>query len=149
MRILICGVGGQGVVLLTRMLCETATLSGKRCLSSETHRMSRMLGSVNTTVQIGDYHSPEVDEADLLVGLDPDETRNYLHLAKGEILTFGRVSGAKTLRCDLPSPNIFVLGVLCRTLSLPPETARQIIREFGRRVDDNIKSFDAGYVYEP
>ncbi len=111
--------------------------------------MSRMLGSVNTTVKIGNYSSPEVDEVDLLVGLDPDETRNYLHLAKGEILTFGRVSGAKTLRCDPSSSNIFVLGVLCRTLSFLPETARQIIMEFGRRVGDNIKSFDAGYVYEP
>jgi Pyruvate/2-oxoacid:ferredoxin oxidoreductase gamma subunit len=148
MKIMICGVGGQGTVLLTHMLCETATREGKRCLSSELHGMSRMLGSVSTTVKIGDYHSPEIDSVDLLVSLDPEETKNNMHLVQGEILTFGEVDGAKTVKCEAPSPNVFVLGILCRKLSLDPKTAKQLIKEFGKRLEDNIKSFEMGYSYE-
>jgi Pyruvate/2-oxoacid:ferredoxin oxidoreductase gamma subunit len=130
------------------MLCETATREGKKCLSSELHGMSRMLGSVSTTIKIGDYHSPEIDKVDLLFGLDSDETRSNLHLVDGEALTFGGVKGAKTVDCEAPSPNIFVFGLLCRRLSLNQETAKDLIKKFGKRLEANIKSFEMGYNYE-
>ena len=148
MRIMICGVGGQGVVLLTHMLCKTATAAGRRCISSEFHGMSRMLGSVSTTVKIGDYFSPEADEIDLLVGLDPDETERNLHLVIGESFTFGTVKGARTIDSDPIFRNTFTLGFLCKKLSLPPDKAKALIREFGRKVGQNMESFDMGYAYE-
>ena len=148
MRILICGVGGQGVVLLARMLCETAVRSGRRCLLSEFHGMSRMMGSVRATVKIGDYHSPEIDGVDLLIGLDPGETSKYLNLTTGRAVTLGETSGAKSLTCKSNFPNTFMLGVVCRILGLQPRVAKAVIKEFGKMVDENISSFEEGYNHE-
>lgn len=148
MRILICGVGGQGVVLLARMLCETAVRSGKQCLSSEFHGMSRMMGSVRATVKIGNYHSPEIDGVDLLIGLDPGETSKYISITTGRAVTLGETDGAESFTCKSDFPNTFMLGVVCRVLSLQPRVAKAVIRGFGKMVDENILSFEEGYGYE-
>ena len=85
--ILIAGVGGQGVVLASRILALAAMKAGFRVSTAETIGMSQREGSVSSHVRIGDEISgsliPE-GKADLLIGLEPAETiRNLPFLKEG------------------------------------------------------------------
>lgn len=52
-RILVSGVGGQGVVLCARLIAETALSLGRLALMSEVHGMSQRGGVVEATVVLG------------------------------------------------------------------------------------------------
>lgn len=89
--ILIAGVGGQGVVLASRMLALAAMKSGFRVSTAETIGMSQREGSVSSHVRIGEEISGSLipaGKADLLIGLEPAETvRNLPFLKKnGKII---------------------------------------------------------------
>jgi len=81
LKIVICGVGGQGILFFAKILHSLAILAGEEVLGSETHGMSQRGGSVVSHVKIGNYASPMVQKgtADLLFSLEAEET--YPHLA--------------------------------------------------------------------
>jgi indolepyruvate ferredoxin oxidoreductase beta subunit len=85
--ILIAGVGGQGVVLASRMLALAAMKTGYRVSTAETIGMSQREGSVSSHIRIGDEIQGSLipaGQADLLIGLEPAETvRNLPFLKKG------------------------------------------------------------------
>ncbi len=85
--ILIAGVGGQGVVLASRMLALAAMRAGFRVSTAETIGMSQREGSVSSHIRIGSETSGSLipaGQADLLIGLEPAETvRNLPFLKKG------------------------------------------------------------------
>ena len=85
--ILIAGVGGQGVVLASRMLALAAMKAGFHVSTAETIGMSQREGSVSSHIRIGDEVSGSlipIGQADLLLGLEPAETiRNLPFLRKG------------------------------------------------------------------
>jgi indolepyruvate ferredoxin oxidoreductase, beta subunit len=86
-NILISGVGGQGVLLTSKVIAEAALLSGLDVKQSEVHGMAQRGGSVLSQVRIGDkVFSPIVSEgeADLLIGFEPLETARYLHFMKDD-----------------------------------------------------------------
>ncbi|HEY7589083.1 MAG TPA: indolepyruvate oxidoreductase subunit beta [Thermoplasmata archaeon] len=78
--VVIGGVGGQGVVLIARILAEAALLEGVKAQMSEVHGMSQRYGSVVSTVRFGPVQTPMVKkgEADAIVGLEPLETVRLL-----------------------------------------------------------------------
>lgn len=75
LKIVICGLGGQGILFMARILYEMARYSGKEVLGSETHGMSQRGGSVTSHIKIGDFHSPMVRKgtADLLLVVKAQE----------------------------------------------------------------------------
>lgn len=84
-NILLSGVGGQGVILASRILSEAALLQGSDIKQSEVHGMSQRGGSVVSHVRIGDrVHSPLVPEGqcDILVGFEPLEALRFAHWVK-------------------------------------------------------------------
>jgi len=85
--ILIAGVGGQGVVLASRMLALAAVKAGFHVSTAETIGMSQREGSVSSHIRIGDKTSGSlipIGQADLLLGFEPAETvRNLPYLRKG------------------------------------------------------------------
>lgn len=85
--ILIAGVGGQGVVLASRLLALAAMKAGFHVSTAETIGMSQREGSVSSHIRIGDEVSGSlipIGQADLLLGLEPAETvRNLIFLRKG------------------------------------------------------------------
>ncbi len=84
-NILISGVGGQGLLLTSKVIAEAALLSGLDVKQSEVHGMAQRGGSVLSQVRIGDkVFSPIISEgeADLLIGFEPLETARYLHFLK-------------------------------------------------------------------
>ncbi len=85
--ILIAGVGGQGVVLASRMLALASMKAGFHVSTAETIGMSQREGSVSSHIRIGDKVSGSlipIGQADLLLGLEPAETvRNLPFLREG------------------------------------------------------------------
>jgi len=75
MQYLLCGVGGQGTISLSKVLLEIGRRSGRRVIGSEIHGMAKRGGSVSVHVKIGDYYSPLIGKgmADVVIGLDDKE----------------------------------------------------------------------------
>lgn len=70
--VVICGLGGQGVLFLTRLLGEAAIREGRPVLTSETHGMAQRGGAVYSHVKLGPFDSPLVRLgcADAAIALD-------------------------------------------------------------------------------
>lgn len=84
-NIVIAGVGGQGVLLTSKIIAESALTLGYDVKQSEVHGMAQRGGSVISHVRFGDkVYSPIVSEgeADLLIGFEPLETARYIHFLK-------------------------------------------------------------------
>jgi indolepyruvate ferredoxin oxidoreductase beta subunit len=75
-RIVVCGVGGQGVLLTSRILCEAAMNAGLPVVSGEIRNMAQRGGAVVATVVVGGAHSTVMPKgrADVVLGLEPMET---------------------------------------------------------------------------
>ena len=75
-QLVICGLGGQGVVFVSRVLAEAVLREGHEVLTSETHGMAQRGGAVDSYVRIGGYRSTVVrpGEADSVLVLDPSRT---------------------------------------------------------------------------
>ena len=57
-QIIISGVGGQGVLFVTRLLAEAAISKGLPVFTSETHGMAQRGGTVLSHLKVGDFSSP-------------------------------------------------------------------------------------------
>jgi indolepyruvate ferredoxin oxidoreductase beta subunit len=57
-QIVISGVGGQGVLFVTRLLAEAAILKGLPVFTSETHGMAQRGGTVLSHLKVGSFSSP-------------------------------------------------------------------------------------------
>lgn len=84
-NVLLVGVGGQGILLASEILSETAMLAGFEVKKSEIHGMSQRGGSVVSHVRFGkEVFSPIVPEGqgDILFGFELMETCRSLSLLK-------------------------------------------------------------------
>ncbi len=84
-NIIIAGVGGQGVLLTSKIIAEAALAQGFDVKQSEVHGMAQRGGSVVSFVRFGEkVYAPMVSEGecDLLIGFEPVETARYLHYLK-------------------------------------------------------------------
>jgi indolepyruvate ferredoxin oxidoreductase, beta subunit len=70
-QIVISGVGGQGVLFITRLLAEAAIEKGLPVFTSETHGMAQRGGTVISHLKIGEFASPLISpgRADGLLAL--------------------------------------------------------------------------------
>lgn len=86
-NVLICGVGGQGVLLASEVLSEAAMRAGFDVKKSEVHGMSQRGGSVVSNVRFGEeVASPLLcrGEADVLMAFERLEGVRWLdHLKPG------------------------------------------------------------------
>lgn len=88
-RIVLSGLGGQGVLFLSRLLAETAIARGLPVLTSETHGMAQRGGVVVSHIKVGGFDSPLVraGQADLLLVLAEENLPMHLpFLRTGGIL---------------------------------------------------------------
>ncbi len=86
-NIVLCGVGGQGTVLASKMLAAAAMKKGLTVMSAETIGMAQRGGNVFSNVRMGEkIHAPMIGlgEADLIIGFEPGETvRMFPYLKEG------------------------------------------------------------------
>lgn len=83
--ILLVGVGGQGTILVSRILSQGLVDAGYDVKMSEIHGMSQRGGSVTTQIRFGKkVYSPSIDkgEADLIVAFEKLEAARYIDLLK-------------------------------------------------------------------
>ncbi|MFW9991087.1 MAG: indolepyruvate ferredoxin oxidoreductase subunit beta [Candidatus Odinarchaeota archaeon] len=86
-EILFCGVGGQGILTITDIICNAALNKGLRVRGSETHGMAQRGGSVVSNVRIGeDVYAPLIPErsSDVIISLEPVEALRYAKYVKPE-----------------------------------------------------------------
>jgi len=82
LNITLVGVGGQGTLLASEILCQVALLSGKDVKKSEVHGMAQRGGSVVSQVRVGDkVHSPLIGlgETDFLISFEKLEALRHAH----------------------------------------------------------------------
>jgi len=131
-QLIISGVGGQGILFVTRILAETAIAHGMPVLTSETHGMAQRGGIVISHLKVGDFSSPLVcpGRADGLISLMCETVPLHRHFLKkdGWIVanaTPGSLTGitaqidADHLALELGNPQSVNLIMLGRVLAVP------------------------------
>lgn len=80
------GLGGQGILFMTKLLAQTAVSKGLRIMAAETHGMAQRGGSVVSHLRIGDVAGSLVKagSAHVLLALEENEAyRSLPFLARG------------------------------------------------------------------
>ncbi len=101
-KILVVGVGGQGVLTIARMLGDAALSVGQNVRVGQLHGMAQRGGSVEALVLLGQGQSTFIGdgEADVVLGLEPLETLRALPrmsintrvvLSAGKVVPFSMV----------------------------------------------------------
>ena len=84
-NILLAGVGGQGIILVSKMLTAGFMKAGYDVKMSEVHGMAQRGGSVTTQVRYGEkVYSPIIGkgQADILVSFEKMETARWIEFLK-------------------------------------------------------------------
>lgn len=80
--IILCGVGGQGILSIATIIGSAATAAGLHLKQAEVHGMSQRGGDVQSHLRLSD--SPiwsdliPLKEADLIISMEPMEALRYL-----------------------------------------------------------------------
>jgi indolepyruvate ferredoxin oxidoreductase beta subunit len=96
-QIVMAGIGGQGILFLSKIFSHLGLKLGQNVLGSETHGMSQRGGSVTAFIKIGEFHSPLIrtGSADFLFSLECDETYRALKFIKKGGICFVNLSSLK------------------------------------------------------
>ncbi len=83
-KLIIAGLGGQGVVFLSRLIGQAGLLADDNFITYESHGMAMRGGSVSSQVKIGTYNSPLIGAgtADILLVLAAGEYERNRHALK-------------------------------------------------------------------
>ena len=83
--VLFCGVGGQGVVVLSDIFCEAALIDGFDVAKAEIHGMAQRGGSIVAHARVGEkVEAPMIERgsADVVLGFEMLETARNLPALK-------------------------------------------------------------------
>jgi indolepyruvate ferredoxin oxidoreductase beta subunit len=144
-NVFLAGVGGQGILLASEVLCEAFLRSGHDVKKSEVHGMAQRGGAVTTHLRFGKkVYSPLIEPgtADLLVAFEKMEALRFAHyLSPGgaalvnaqEILPPSVSTGKERYPSRIEerlrefTPNLFVVDALAAALSLHEVRAVNIV----------------------
>jgi indolepyruvate ferredoxin oxidoreductase beta subunit len=85
--VVLVGVGGQGIVMLSNIIGQAAAQAGVRALTGELHGLSQRSGSIYIHMRIGGSElSPLIPygEADAIVSLEAMEALRYIEYLKDD-----------------------------------------------------------------
>ena len=91
--IILCGVGGQGILSIATVIGEAATAAGLHLKQAEVHGMSQRGGDVQSDLRLSTepIHSDLIPKghADLIISMEPMESLRYIPFldAQGTIVT--------------------------------------------------------------
>lgn len=136
-KIVVAGVGGQGTLLVTRLLADTAIRAGMHVKIGETYGMAQRGGPVMGHIQIGGkINNPQIrkGEADVLIGFEPAEAvrRGVTYLKRG---------GLAIINTRVTAPVEVVSG-----MRFYPDMEKMI--KLLRNVTNDIHLFDATGIAE-
>ncbi|NLH49073.1 MAG: indolepyruvate oxidoreductase subunit beta [Myxococcales bacterium] len=84
-NVFLAGVGGQGLVLVNRLLARAAVLGGLDAKSTDTHGLAMRGGAVMGTLRMGEAVGTSIFPAgagDLLIGLEALEALRWAHMLR-------------------------------------------------------------------
>ncbi|SEA37110.1 indolepyruvate ferredoxin oxidoreductase beta subunit [Desulfuromusa kysingii] len=160
-QIIVSGIGGQGVLFLTRVIAQVAVNTGIPVLTSETHGMAQRGGTVLSTIKVGNFASPLVRTGQADLGLLLWEANLPVHQsllkADGKLLLNAentgegiRIDAAKIAR-DLGNAvllNLVLLGLAVQkqVLFCGIEDCETAIKQLApaRFVEQNLAAFHKG-----
>lgn len=174
LKLILAGLGGQGVIFTTRLLAQAAVALGQPVMVSEVHGMSQRGGSVTSHLKIGGSKAPLIRRgtADLLLALEPNEAvRNLSFLRQGGVAFVNTENDlqsevmehlkrlnikvlslpASRLAVELGSvavTNVVLIGFAAAhpSLSLPIDALRETLSTIApRRRELNLQALEAGY----
>ncbi len=161
-QILICGIGGQGVLFLTRLLGEATLAMNEPFISSETHGMAVRGGSVASHIKIGNFNSPLIraGQANFLFVLTEREMAAYGHYLSNKGSAF--INSTRTNNanhCDATglalkagstkASNLSLLGHALSSDGFPFSygTITNVLKKFspGEFISINLQALELGY----
>jgi indolepyruvate ferredoxin oxidoreductase beta subunit len=143
-NILLSGVGGQGVILASRILSEAALVQGLDVKQSEVHGMSQRGGSVVSHVRIGNaVHSPIVPEGqcDILVGFEPLEGLRHAHTVRDGgtlIYSVDRINPSTVSAGFAQYPEDIAARLAAYKIKTVPVPAGELAQQAGDRRSANV-----------
>ncbi len=165
-NIFLCGVGGQGLVLLTNVIGSACAKSGLKAVTGEMYGLSQRSGSVFVHLRIGENaYSPLIPygSADLLLSLEAIEGLRYLEFLKkdGVVLLNNRIVHPPTetskLVADKTTKYVTIEEIVSRlqswTSHIALVDALNVAKEAGNAIAENsvflgclsaIKAFPVG-----
>jgi indolepyruvate ferredoxin oxidoreductase beta subunit len=174
LKLILAGLGGQGVIFVTRLLAQAAVSMGHPAMVSEVHGMSQRGGSVVSHLRIGGSQAPLIRRgtADVLLGLEADEAVRSLPFLRCGGVAF--VNAANGLRPEvnehlerlniqvrwLPATrmaveigsaaltNVVLLGFAAAHPSLPlsRDALRETLASIAKRGHEaNLRALELGY----
>jgi indolepyruvate ferredoxin oxidoreductase beta subunit len=84
-NLMTCGVGGQGLMLVSNVIGIACAEFGLNIRTAETHGLAQRSGSIYTHIRVGgEVYSPLIPygEADALLGMEAIETLRYIEFLK-------------------------------------------------------------------
>jgi indolepyruvate ferredoxin oxidoreductase beta subunit len=161
-QIVISGVGGQGVLFITRLLAEAALQQEAPVLSSETHGMAQRGGTVISHLKVGTFHSPLIrsGQADVMLALKEDNVLLHRHFLCQQGLIFFNSSGnsdpyaidATGIAQELGNviaANLVLLGFALASgkLFCDLEAIKRVINSSiqGKRLELSLQALEMGY----
>lgn len=160
-QIIVSGIGGQGVLFLTRVIAQVAVDRGLPVLTAETHGMAQRGGTVLSTIKVGDFASPLIRTGQADLGLLLWDANLPVHRTllkdSGTILLNSDKEGdgirldAARLARELGNAvllNLILLGLAVKNKAVfcTAEECENAIRKLApeRFVDQNLTAFRKG-----
>jgi indolepyruvate ferredoxin oxidoreductase beta subunit len=108
LKAILCGVGGQGVIFMTRLIAQTAMDLGCSVIASETHGMSQRGGSVLSHLKINGTEAPLIRRgtADVMLALDSTEALRGLPWLRSGSLAFINNAGEISEKTSMELENL-------------------------------------------
>ena len=120
--ILLCGVGGQGTVLASKILARCAVSRAEAAHTAETIGMAQRGGCVTSHVRIGDSHAPliPIGGADAIIAFEPAEAVRAIAYLKPDGVIVANTCAIKPVTDTLASSG-YSAGVMLDYLKKLPQ----------------------------
>ena len=136
-NILLAGVGGQGLMLLTAVLGEACVESDIPVVTQEQHGLAQRSGSISAHVRIGEAYSPMIPYgvADQIIAMEAMEALRYIEYLKE--------GGSIIMNSRMMHPVIETSTIVNKRRENLPYVTLDEIEKHLRQVTGNIKVIDA------
>jgi indolepyruvate ferredoxin oxidoreductase beta subunit len=134
--VLLCGVGGQGLVLLSNIIGNACALDNLRVITGEQHGLSQRSGTISVHLRIGsEVRSPliPVGSADALLALEALEALRYIEYLKD--------NGTAIFNSRIMHP-VTETGLLIKDKNKPYMNVEEVVKRI-QTVTPHILTLDA------
>jgi indolepyruvate ferredoxin oxidoreductase, beta subunit len=132
-NILITGLGGQGIILCSKMICDILFHKGYDVKKSEIHGMSQRGGSVVSQIRFGEkVYSPLIPEnkIDYLIVLEKTEGIQYLSMLSDEGIVIELSDDEFTSLTNKKTLNVATASKFLKLLKISDKTVEESIKKF-------------------